>query len=1353
MSNNRKVPKIMEKEKKKINSKFERLLSVLRGNKYSLEMKFAAAEQIGFLQKEFAYELSYLLNKLYPLTMHTNFNTRCGAARAIGNLVPQCKQNSEKWTSSKSMGKLSEFKVSQITSLGKSAELTNTFNSETTLPDDYKDQVFNYNNNGIAELCQLTELLISQFESKDWFYRHGAVTTLHEIYKGLQESNRLQQIPPYFIEGIAYYLLFLICRDRFQDSSVSDATKLPVSDKACKLLAEILVHHIDQCTRIIDELIASKIFILNLCAWLLIKNVSAINASAFDPSWVEAHLKAAFNGADDDVFQDVATYAAEAIYPIVERFANEEGRVEIAKLMWDSFMKYDEINSYNQIVLDVTLKLFEKFQVSYFATEQGLETLFTCIIAGCEKSGSSAARKSGIALLNAAIMDGTLDVWYSYDIEKLTELLIKLNLNETDYNVEAIRLFENFKNLLDIQGFEFAEDYVPKICTKIATDKTNLHKLDRVIAVLISIGNYIKIDKENRVTFRGCTNLIAICLIYIICLSMRTKEPELASINKSVLKTAPIPQFLELFSFSPRKVLDYLPEIAKVEFGSFKRFIINYVALSIKEYRHESKKIAILEQLINEELTNFGDIFFPPINQNEQQSYAAAIASVQHSQESMIIDRILKQCTDSLPKVISGRETLMRAYYYTCCNNVMSDESLKQLIGCFLQQEDEYVASMAAFVAKEYALRHTESFMQVYLMTKKDKLSRGDAEFIDLFLTSVTFSLHQWCSFFVPQLLANRFKSQDKIISQHISHSLASSIRFLPLENKDNLEGIPQSLHQLKLESLEKLRPLFDPTLIKPMEVLPSPTVQPLDYQRVGINWLGFLLEFGLNGILADDMGLGKTFQTLCAVSTVHSKAINKGENPISLVFAPPNVVYHWTKEVNKFFPEMNVLKINKGEQARNINYKDFSGIIVTSYKMSEHFVTSRKTFKFVVLDEGHLIKNNQTKTAENITQIASEHRLILSGTPIQNGAKDLWSLFNFLMPGYLGTEKDFNQFYKNPIDKMFVEGTSDADVERGRQALDKLHSQVLPLILRRLKTDVMTSLLEKVHETVAAKPSELQELLLESHQQQIDEEEVSEATFVKLRFERSVNIHPQTVLEGGETTVKIVRNGEEQEITLRSEGTLEESGKLVALKELLEMLGYGQNDDESVLKEKVVIFCESETSIDYIINLVLTPMEISFIRFDNSITQTERDKAIDEFMTESGPDIFVTTKGAAGHGIELTIANNVIFFELNWNPATDIQAEDRVHRIGQKKQVKIFSIIMEGTIDERIEKSQKRKRMIMDSVIHDQKDLGDLDTTGLNQNIVGEMNEQPDKPLTFKQKIMEEISYDKDVYDQMDRK
>lgn len=147
-------------------------------------------------------------------------------------------------------------------------------------------------------------------------------------------------------------------------------------------------------------------------------------------------------------------------------------------------------------------------------------------------------------------------------------------------------------------------------------------------------------------------------------------------------------------------------------------------------------------------------------------------------------------------------------------------------------------------------------------------LSTSEAEFIDLFLSNIGIENYQWCSFFIPSLLENMYKS-SQIATRYISHALANAIKYLPLDNIDDLK-VPESLIDLKKQSLEKLEPLFNPSLITPFVIKPDPTIKPLDYQTDGINWLGFLFGFGFNGILADDMGLGKTYQTICAISTYH---------------------------------------------------------------------------------------------------------------------------------------------------------------------------------------------------------------------------------------------------------------------------------------------------------------------------------------------------------------------------------------------------------------------------------------------------------------------------------------------------
>lgn len=273
-------------------------------------------------------------------------------------------------------------------------------------------------------------------------------------------------------------------------------------------------------------------------------------------------------------------------------------------------------------------------------------------------------------------------------------------------------------------------------------------------------------------------------------------------------------------------------------------------------------------------------------------------------------------------------------------------------------------------------------------------------------------------------------------------------------------------------------------------------------YQRDGVNWLAFLARYQLHGILCDDMGLGKTLQTICILGSKIKEraevyAASKSPSAVhlpSLVVCPPTLVGHWKHEIQTYVPELSCT-IYGGDRQERIKrasgLKSFD-IVITSYDVVRNDIEVLQPidWNYCVLDEGHIIKNGKTKLSKAIKTIRANHRLILSGTPIQNNVLELWNLFDFLMPGFLGTEEAFNRRYGKPIQQSRDAKSSSKDQEAGALALEALHKQVLPFILRRLKEDVLDDLPPKIIQDYYCDLSPLQRDLYENFTKASEDEQ-----------------------------------------------------------------------------------------------------------------------------------------------------------------------------------------------------------------------------------------------------------------------
>ena len=297
------------------------------------------------------------------------------------------------------------------------------------------------------------------------------------------------------------------------------------------------------------------------------------------------------------------------------------------------------------------------------------------------------------------------------------------------------------------------------------------------------------------------------------------------------------------------------------------------------------------------------------------------------------------------------------------------------------------------------------------------------------------------------------------------------------------------------------------------------------EYQQAGVNWLAFLRDYGVHGILCDDMGLGKTLQTICILAATHKEYAASGKRVQSLVVCPPTLTGHWVHEVDHFLPNAVVCPLNyTGPPNERLKLRQqFSehNLIVASYDIVRNEADFFASYQwlYIILDEGHVIKNTKTKSYQAIKRLSGRHRLILSGTPIQNNVLELWALFDFLMPGYFGSERSFSLKYSRPIVQSRDAKASTSDQEAGVVAMETLHKQALPFMMRRLKEDVLKELPPKITQDYYCELSNIQKLLYEDflNSQGSDLDDVDSApkshVFQALQYLRLVCNHPALVL------------------------------------------------------------------------------------------------------------------------------------------------------------------------------------------------------------------------------------------------
>ncbi|MDH4444672.1 MAG: DEAD/DEAH box helicase [Akkermansiaceae bacterium] len=443
------------------------------------------------------------------------------------------------------------------------------------------------------------------------------------------------------------------------------------------------------------------------------------------------------------------------------------------------------------------------------------------------------------------------------------------------------------------------------------------------------------------------------------------------------------------------------------------------------------------------------------------------------------------------------------------------------------------------------------------------------------------------------------------------------------------------------------------------------------DYQLAGFHWMQFLARHGLHGILADDMGLGKTLQTLAHILTEKKSGHSRGL-PV-LVVAPTSVVPNWRAEALRFTPELRVLVLNGPDRKKYFRSIPHADLVLTSFALLQRDIDklAEIPFHLVVLDEAQYIKNPRSKMAQAACKLDARQRLCLSGTPIENHLGELWSLMNFLVPGFLGTEDAFTKRFRTPIEK-------DGDSERN--AL--LKQRVGPLILRRTKDQVAKELPPKTEIVHLIELNTGQKDLYETVRATMDKRvrqaiaargiEQSQIVFLDALLKlRQICCHPRLLPEDYANEVL-------------------ESAKLDFLTDLLDVL------IES--GRRILLFSQFTTMFE-LIEAHLIAQKIGYLKLTGA--SKDRGKLVEDFQTGKVP-LFLISLKAGGTGLNLTAADTVIHYDPWWNPAAEAQATDRAYRIGQDKPVFVHKLLCQDTVEERIHKLQQEKGKLAAGILAD---------------------------------------------------
>lgn len=478
-------------------------------------------------------------------------------------------------------------------------------------------------------------------------------------------------------------------------------------------------------------------------------------------------------------------------------------------------------------------------------------------------------------------------------------------------------------------------------------------------------------------------------------------------------------------------------------------------------------------------------------------------------------------------------------------------------------------------------------------------------------------------------------------------------------------------------------------------------------YQLEGIAWVNFLFKYNLSGALCDDMGLGKTVQSLITVLIFQQK--HPGSR--SLIVCPNGLVKHWEMEAKKHFQGHN-LKIAILEKGFTGNWRQFQdvGLFITSDTMiTKHSALFEKEqFLVGVLDEAHLIKNDKSKLAKCIKTLSFKHKLALTGTPIQNNLLELWSIFDFLMPNYLGTREEF----KKNFSRLF--GMSLSSIELSKmdltddqtKDLQLLHQRVLPFILRRLKGQVLQDLPEKLIQDYECEMTDLQKKIykvfedndlvqIEKDLNVMEKPDPSKPTPGPSAPESSVPEKQIPVLKVLKCMRMICNHPKLVDPKYYAGFSAEEmkeleqydsSAKLRGLRTLFQQLGFDPEEDNYENGNKVLIFTRCLTTMELLEGFFKVAFpKIKTCKINGKMDTTVRYNVIDKFVNEFDLKVMLLTTKVGGLGLNLSCANIVVMFDHDFNPMNDIQAMDRAHRLGQKKVVNVYRFILKDTLEEKI--------------------------------------------------------------------
>ncbi|CAM6019488.1 unnamed protein product [Sphagnum balticum] len=524
-----------------------------------------------------------------------------------------------------------------------------------------------------------------------------------------------------------------------------------------------------------------------------------------------------------------------------------------------------------------------------------------------------------------------------------------------------------------------------------------------------------------------------------------------------------------------------------------------------------------------------------------------------------------------------------------------------------------------------------------------------------------------------------KFLLQQTEIFAHFAQGPQAAADAAAAGKKNSSRGRHGSKLTEEEEDKEYLKGEEDPNGVRGTRLLVQPSCiqgKMRDYQLAGLNWLIRLYENGVNGILADEMGLGKTLQTISLLAYLHEFCGISGPH---MVVAPKSTLGNWMNEIRRFCPVLRAFKFHGNQEERNFQRDNqlVAGkfdVCVTSFEMAIKERTSLRKFswRYIIIDEAHRIKNESSILAKTMRLFSTNYRLLITGTPLQNNLHELWALLNFLLPEIFSSAETFDEWFQ-------ISGENDQ-----HEVVQQLHKVLRPFLLRRLKSDVERGLPPKKETILKVGMSQLQKTYYRALlQKDIDAVntggERKRLLNIAMQLRKCCN-HPY-LFQGAEPGPPYTTG----------DHLVETAGKMVLLDKLLPKL--------KKRSSRVLIFSQMTRLLD-ILEDYCQYRSYLYCRIDGNTSGEDRESAIDAFNKPGSEKFcFLLSTRAGGLGINLATADIVILYDSDWNPQVDLQAQDRAHRIGQKKEVQVFRFCTEFTIEEKVIE-RAYKKLALDALV-----------------------------------------------------